>query len=224
MSFDLLERRKEKFILWIPAGPTSNPPPFIATINVFFTGQLRRSDQPDLWELNLSDISPPLRNGTVYHYWFKIQDSSPEHLGFIRVTDPIAYTIDYRATGTRDEQIQPASVIDHMQPASVIKFRDGKLWPCDIDGNEPSQVAPPPQDAIPDNNHMVIYELPASWAKYKQIGDLQVDVSTFTDVLALFDLQTAGDHFRDISSVANEAIVADLGINALELLPAADAK
>ncbi|KAK6813996.1 hypothetical protein RU639_010416 [Aspergillus parasiticus] len=224
MAFDLLERRKEKFILWIPAAPASNPPSLVigifglgppATIDEFFTGQLRRSGQPDLWELDLGDINPPLKNGKVYHYWFEIQDTSPEKAGAIRVTDPIAYTIDYRAAGTRDE---------HTQPASVIKFRDGKLWPCDIDGNEPSQVAPPPQDALPDNNHLVIYELPASWAKYKQIGDVQIDVGTFTDVLALFDSQTAGDRFSDISSVAKEAIVADLGINALELLPAADAK
>ncbi|GIJ92523.1 hypothetical protein Asppvi_001801 [Aspergillus pseudoviridinutans] len=235
MAFDLLERRKEKFVLWIPAGPTSNPPSLVlgifdlgppATIDEFFTGQLSRSDQQDLWELDLSSINPPLRNGSVYHYWFEIQDSSPKGLGTFRVTDPIAYTVDYRATGTH-EHIRPASAIkfrEHVQPASVIKFRDGKLWPCDIDGNEPSQVAPPPQDAIPDNNHMVIYELPASWAKYKQVGDTQVDVGTFTDVLALFDLETPGDRFRDILPVANKAIVADLGINALELLPPADAK
>ncbi|KAE8159264.1 glycoside hydrolase superfamily [Aspergillus tamarii] len=224
MAFDLLERRREKFILWIPATTASTRPALVlgifdpgppATIDEFFTGYLTISDQPDLWELNLSNINPPLKNDTVYHYWFEIQDSSPEHRGTMRVTDPIAYTVDYRAIGTRDK---------HVQPASVIKFRDGKLWPCDIDGNEPSQVAPPPQDAIPDNKHMVIYELPASWAKGKQIGDVQVDVGTFTDVLALFDLNTAGDRFRDISPVANEAILPDLGINALELLPAADAK
>ncbi|KAF7173341.1 hypothetical protein CNMCM5623_005593 [Aspergillus felis] len=223
MTFDLLERRKEKFILWIPDTPALNPPSLVlgifdggppATIHEIWNGQLSVSDQPDLWELDLSDIQPPLKNDTVYHYWFEIYTSS-EHLGAFQVTDPIAYTVDYRATKTRDE---------HVQPASVIKFRDGKLWPCDIDGNEPSHVAPPAQDAIPDNNHLVIYELPTSWANNKPAGDVQVDVGTFTDVLALFDLTTAGDRFRDTPSVANEAIVADLGVNALELLPVADSK
>lgn len=106
----------------------------------------------------------------------------------------------------------------------MIKFRDGKLWPCDIDGKEPTQMKAPSQDTIPDNNHLVIYELPASWAKWKQVGDVQVDIGAFTDVLALFDLKTAGNRFRSIPAVAHEAIIADLGINALELLPAADAK
>ncbi|KAJ5355079.1 uncharacterized protein N7496_012291 [Penicillium cataractarum] len=224
MNFDLLERRREKFVLWIPAGPAAKTPSLVlctfqpgppATFHTIFSGQLRGSDRPDLWELDPNDIEPSLKNDTVYHYWFEIQDSSPEDLGVIQVTDPMAYTVDYRDTKNQGE---------HAQPASVIKFRDGKLWPCDINGNEPSQVAVPPHNAMPENNHIVIYELPASWAKSRQIGDVQVDVGTFTDVLALFDLNTAGDRFRDISNIANEAIVADLGINALELLPAADAK
>lgn len=77
---------------------------------------------------------------------------------------------------------------------------------------------------IPGNNHMVIYELPTSWAKYSQLGDVQMDVGTFTDVLALFDLAAPGDHFSSVSTVSKGAILADLGVNALELLPAADAR
>lgn len=106
----------------------------------------------------------------------------------------------------------------------MIKFRDSKLWLYDINGNKPSLVATPLYNAIPDNNYIVIYELPASWAKHRQTRDMQVDVGTFIDVLALFDLRTTSDRFRDIPNIANKAIMADLGINALELLPAADAK
>jgi pullulanase len=225
MAFNLLERRREKFVLWIPAPPPGAKPPQLvlgtldlgppATVNELFRGQLVTSNLPDLWELDPNDIKPLLRNGSIYHYWFEIEDTSPDNLGTMQVTDPIAYTVDYRVTKAREEKVQPAA---------VIKFRDNKLWPCDIDGNEPSPVTSPAQDAIPDNNHLVIYELPASWAKAKEVGNVEVDVGTFTDVLALFDLATAGDRFKDIPQIADETIVADLGINALELLPAADAK
>ena len=225
MAFDILERRREKFVLWIPAQPTAAKSPQLilgtlnlgppATFNKLFQGQLVASNQPDLWELNPHDINPPLEDGRIYHYWFEIEDTSADSLGIIQVTDPIAYTVDYRITQTREERVQPGA---------VVKFRNDKLWPCDIDGNEPDVVAIPAQDAIPDNNHLVIYELPASWAKPKEIGAVEVDVGTFIDVLALFDLATAGDRFSDIPPIANEAILTDLGINALELLPAADAK
>jgi pullulanase len=225
MAFNLLERRREKFVLWIPAPPPGAKPPQLilgtfhigppTTVNEFFRGPLVTSNQPDLWNFNPNDIQPPLKNGSIYHYWFEIEDTSPDNLGTMHVTDPIAYTVDYRATKTRDERVQPAA---------VIKFRDNKLWPCDIDGNEPSPVTIPAQDAIPDNNHVVIYELPASWAKGKKVGNVEVDVGTFTDVLALFDVAVPGDRFKDIPQIANEAIVADLAANVLELLPAADAK
>lgn len=113
---------------------------------------------------------------------------------------------------------------EDVQPASVIKFRDGKLWSCDLDGKEPSKVAVPAQNVMPDNNHLVIYELPVSWAKGKQTGNGSIDVGTFPDVLALFDVNTSGDHFTDVPGVAQTAILAELGINTLELLPVADAK
>jgi pullulanase len=223
MDFNLLERRREKFTLWIPAQSLQSKPPQLvlgtfdlpATVNEVFKGPLVSADEPDLWELDPNEIKPSLKNDTVYYYWFEIEDTSPENLGAWQVTDPIAYTVDYSVSKNRD---------DHAQPAAVIKFRDNKLWPCDIDGNEPSPVKIPAQDSIPDNNHIVIYELPVSWAMYSTDGGVQRDVGTFTDVLALFDVATAGDRFRKIPQVAHEAIASDLGINVLELLPAADAK
>ena len=225
MNFNLLERRTENFTLWIPAQSSQSKPPQLvlgtfdfgppATVHEIFTGPLVSADEPDLWELDPNSIKPPLKNDTVYYYWFIIEDTSPENLGTWQVTDPIAYTVDYRVTKNRD---------DHSQPAAVIKFRDKRLWPCDIDGEEPRSVTIPAQDDIPDNNHIVIYELPVSWAKYNTDGSVQRDIGTFTDVLALFDVATAGNRFRDIPQVAHEAIASDLGINVLELLPAADAK
>lgn len=224
MAFDLLERRKEKFVLWVPGGAQSKPPQLVlgtyaagppAFVNPVFTGPLAQRDVVDLWELDPNSIVPPLQDNTVYYYWFEITDTSSSNLGTFRATDPIAYTVDYSVTNNRDEGIQPAS---------VIKFRDEKLWPCDINGSEPPQVTIPTQDTIPDNNRIVIYELPTSWAKYKTVGGVQVEAGTFADVLALFDVDTPGDRFSSITQVSKNAILADLGVNALELLPAADAK
>jgi 1,4-alpha-glucan branching enzyme len=228
-TFDLLERRKDKFMLWLPAGIPGAKPPYLVlgtfdkgpppAVYEFNISPFVKSDQSDLWELDPNSISPALKDDTIYYYWYEIDDLSPEGLGAIQVTDPLAYTIDYSSLRSRG---------DHDMPASVIKFRGGKLWPCDIDGSEPNPPAIPSQDSMPANNHMVIYELPTSWSRYKDVQengqDVQIDVGTFLDVLALFDLKTAGNRFKGIPQIDNEAIVADLGINALELLPAADAR
>lgn len=53
---------------------------------------------------------------------------------------------------------------------------------------------------------------------------MQIDVGTFADVLALFDSNAPGGNFKSISAVSTQAILADLSVNALELLPAADAR
>lgn len=142
MSYDLLERRNSKFVLWIPGQPseartpqlllgTFDPslPATVTTYNQVFRGPLA-STIKDLWELDPNDINPSLADGT-YHYWFDVQDTSPENLGIVQVTDPIAYNVDYRISKLTG---------DKKQPASVIKFRDGKLWPCDRDGHEPGQA------------------------------------------------------------------------------------
>lgn len=224
MTFDLLERRRTKFTLWIPGHAQPKPPLLIlgtfaagspATVNVFFTGPLSAAESPDVWEIDPNSIQPSLTNNQVYHYWFEITDTSSSNFGTYRVTDPLSYTVDYSVTQNRDERVQPAS---------VIKFRDGKLWPCDTDWNEAPAVSIPAQQSIPDNNQIVIYELPVSWARYETVGGVQVEAGTFTDVLALYDVGTTGDRFKAIPAVANEAILAELGANVLELLPPADAK
>ncbi|KAK0657018.1 glycoside hydrolase superfamily [Cercophora newfieldiana] len=222
---DILNVRHESFALWVPAsGPSFTSPTLIIgkldqKSNDFV--QIGRfplslsSDQTDLWLLAPSAISPPLEDA-VYHYWYEIGDTSPEKRGVMLVTDPLAFAVDYRITRGGG---------DTLQPASVIKYRDGKLWPCDKDGSEPEMPTIPNQAALPSNNHLVIYELPVSWVKAGSGSrGVDVDIGTFKDVAALFDVESHGDHFSTIAAIHDEALLANLGINALELLPAADAK
>lgn len=214
MAFDLLDRRTEKFVLWVP-GSTSAPRLILGTfsngqVNTTVRRELSQTLQ-DLWELSPQEIQ--LQDGGIYHYWFEVNNTFPGSPGPITVTDPLAYTVDYRVFGTQKRN-------DSMQPPAVIKFRDGKLWPCDIDGKEPEPLH---VQKLPSNNHMVIYELPTSWAKSGPNGR-QIDRGTFSDVLALFDTGTQGLNFASIAAVKNTAILSDLGINALELLPIADSK
>lgn len=230
-TFDILERRKTKFVLWIPgqragsslpelllAGPIEVDSNLSASTNVTFNVPLQKSNEPDLWEIDPNNIRPALQDGKVYHYWFQITDTSSDNIGTMKVTDPMVYTVDYRPVPNR------FATDSEVQPAGVIKFRDKRLWPCDIDGREPKPVETPADDSLPDNNHMVIYELPTSWAKTGKSADGGTDAGTFTDVLALFDANTAGENFKGIPFIDNEAIVSDLGTNALELLPIADTK
>ncbi|KAK3901012.1 1,4-alpha-glucan branching enzyme GlgB [Staphylotrichum tortipilum] len=226
---DILNQRHERFVLWVPRSSTSpvQPPLLVIGTTPGISGPFTEigrfplappDDKLGLWTLDPASISPPLQDG-VYRYWFEIQDTSPETRGPLLVADPFAFTVDYSIappTGGDDARYQPAS---------VIKFRDGKLRPCDLDGTEPQPAAPPDPATLPSNNHLVIYELPTSWAKVgADARGNDVDVGTFTDVLALFDPATDGRRFSSIAAVRDEAILTELGINALELLPAADAK
>lgn len=217
---DLLNRRHERFTLWVPASEGLPKPKLVlgthnADSNSFAEltrlPMTRSPEKTDLWELDPTAITPPLADG-VYRYWFEIVDTSPEQSGTLLVTDPLAFTVDYTLTHGSGEQLQPAT---------VVKFRDGKLWPCDNDGAEPSRPPVPDQASLPSNNHLVIYELPTSWSKVGSDGrGVDVDVGGFADVKALFDQNTRSARFASI----HEPILAELGINALELLPVADAK
>ncbi|TLD26090.1 glycoside hydrolase family protein [Venturia nashicola] len=211
INFDILSRRQTNFVLWIPAFEQEKPPRLVlgtankstspATFTQLFEGPLNQTKQ-DLFELDIEAISV-LRNGSVYWYWFEVDDPSSDNAARVRVTDPMAHTVDYSMSENRS---------DGVQPASVIKYRDGRLVPCDIDGQEPKKVAFQDENLIPSNNRLVIYELPVSWTKAKKQPDNSfTDVGTFSDVLALFDGTNGSD------------ILHQLGINALELLPVADA-
>jgi len=213
-AVDILNRRASSFVLWLPGITPPNPPQLVlgtydqsGTFKEVVHKALKPADKPHLWHLDPTDLDSKLPEG-VYRYWFQVGGSL--------VTDPMAYTVDYGHVKDRSEDVQPPG---------VIKYRDGKLWPCDVDGTEPGRPRVPPVEKLPANNHLVIYELPTSWAKGgNDDRGVDVDVGTFADVKALFDVDTQGKRFASISAVRNEAILAELGINALELLPAADGK
>lgn len=223
---DILNQRRERFLLWVPqldGSALQAPALVIGTADRDVFNEVGRfplvysDDKTGLWVLEPESVSPPLQDG-VYRYWFQIQDTSPENRGTLLVTDPFAFTVDYNVATLNGDDAR-------YQPAAVIKLRDGKLWACDMDGTEPQRPVVPDQVTLPGNNHLVIYELPTSWARAgsDSRGD-DVDVGSFTDVLALFDTATDGRRFSSVAAVRDEAILTELGINALELLPAADAK
>ena len=69
----------------------------------------------------------------------------------------------------------------------------------------------------------MIYELPTSWSRINVQGDPEIGVGTFRDVIALVDHSTEAANFAGVPALAKgRSHLADLGINALELLPPAD--
>ncbi|KAK4151210.1 putative alpha amylase [Chaetomidium leptoderma] len=237
-NFDLLDRRHRSFVLWLPSiDPNRRAPQLI--IGTLESGDARfkqltrqaliqSSNHPELWELSPVTLGLPLRDG-VYHYWFEVQDTSSGTTtsNTILVTDPFAYTVDYRILQ------QPETNEGHHhfpQPASVIRYRDGCLWPCDIDGREQRRVRTSSM-GLPPNNQLVMYELPVSWTRADTTatgeqggGESKIhDVGTFADVQALFDDETSGagtSSSRGTNSM--HAILSTLGINGLQLLPVTD--
>ncbi|CAK7237868.1 hypothetical protein SBRCBS47491_010182 [Sporothrix bragantina] len=220
-AFDILNLRRHYFVFWLPGITRPNPPQLLLGTyggDGTFQELIQQTFDPaddnraGLWLLDSNALRPPLDEG-VYHYWFLLGDA--------KVTDPFAFTVDYGVDGMAD----PKARVESVQPPGVIRFRDRQLWACDVDGSEPARFSPPPTTTAA-NNHLVIYELPTSWARggTDAGGDVDVDVGTFADVQALFDSSAPGRNFASVSTVKTGAILKELGINGLELLPAADAK
>jgi len=108
-------------------------------------------------------------------------------------------------------------------PASVIKFSGGKLVATDAGGEIGSFVGEPVLDNLPTNKHLVIYELPTTWTRSTEVGGRDMGVGTFRDVTALIDANIDGENFDDLDVTRlGRAYLAELGVNALELLPPAD--
>jgi pullulanase len=212
-SVDILNRRATNFVLWLPGVSPASPPQL--SLGTFskdgkFTELVHQSftlEKTDLWIVDIKSLTTTLQDG-VYHYWYRLGDTI--------FTDPLAFTLDYTYIGDRRGDTQP--------PA-VTKLRDGKLWDCSADGTEPAKPTTTPIEKLSSNNHLVIYELPTSWTKASSNNrGAGADVGTFEDVRALFETSAHGRNFAHIAAVRDGAILADLGINALELLPLADAK
>lgn len=229
MTADLLERRRQNFVLWRVSAP--DPPPTLvigqlqAGAPVALAGEqrfdLERDKRfADLWSVSVASCG--LADG-VHHYWFEVTDARPDRDGQrIRITDPLATTVDWRLRASLPAA--PANTDDDRYPASVIGCWDGVLRPCDCGGETWDTDQPADLGALPPNNRLVIYELPTAWSALTGEGSYQRGVGTFRDVQALVDRDEVGGNFQRlaVTSAGRSYLADDLGINALELLPPAD--
>ncbi len=226
MGNGLLELKQTMFVLWRP-GPVATPPKLV--IGEFQSGNppslgnrqefplTTVSPFPDLWGIKAAACG--LVAGRVYHYWFEVTDSSPEGDGSrILCTDPTAFTVDWRLLAP---PLPAPYGGDDQDPAAVVKFVNRQLVPSDP-GGEAIGRPRPVQNGKP-NNQTVIYELPTSWAKLGPAGQPQIGVGTFRDALALIDTTAGGANFAGTAALQQgRSHLEELGINALELLPATD--
>jgi 1,4-alpha-glucan branching enzyme len=225
-AVDMFTRRQNEFVLWVPEV-TQSPSLVIGKLEPNDPDKLVNERTYDLTEMpkglfRINAGSLGLDDG-VYHYWFKIKDTSPENFGPMLVTDPLAYAVDYRVT--RYPGIETGTS-KWRQPAAMIRLQGDRLIPCDPSGNDFKAGEGPSLSTLPLNNQLVIYELPTSWSRAGiEPGDAQEqDIGTFLDVRALLDSNVPGGNFSNNAVVNTGAHLLDLGINALELLPPADAK
>lgn len=217
MDADLLRRRTVRFTLWAPGQRTPElvigtrkpgAPPTLEAVKMF---PLRYAGLDDLWEIDPAVCG--LRDNAVYHYWFAVDDTSPDAAqppARVLVTDPLAAATDWSLTADSD------------QPASVVKFASGKLIDCDADG---TPTVPPSFDdprKLAPNNFTVIYELPTAWA-HRPRGGAERGVGTFRDIVAMLNPDAPSPNFDELEAAGKgRAHIAELGVNAIELLPPAD--
>jgi pullulanase len=227
-NFDLLDRRRRAFCLWIPGKrPNLEKPQLMLgtyedgrdhKLEVLICQDLVQSTtRPELWELKPTQIESQLMENRVYHYWFKVQSTSPESAATTLqvVADPLAFAYDYRICFNAGGA--------HRAPAATIIYRGGELFPCHLDGTGLTRAAPPESAQLAENRQLVIYELPVSWVKSGNQG-FKVDKGTFADVKKLLDDPPSDDKFAQMVATENgRSILSRLGVNAIELLPAADA-
>ena len=218
MHTDLLDRKVNYFVLWAP-GQTHpslvigelqyGAPPILTREHIF--PLLAIAGLSGLFEILATSCG--LTNGRVYHYWFEVDDTRPGSATGARVslTDPTAFTVDWRLVKG-----------DGDQPAAVVKYDNGTLTPCDPDG------APLPKPSVGDprklapNNFTIIYELPTAWIRRPQ-GGAECGVGTFRDIVARLDKNAQSPNFTELEAAqVGHAHIAEIGINAIELLPAAD--
>ena len=225
VSADLLDRSTTRFLLWSPRPQAAAPQLVVARFvpgNPPALSDVRRlalapaQNVSGLFEIDAAACG--LEEGAVYHYWFEVDDSrsAAQPPGRISVTDPFATAVDWRAF--------PPSGAANNQPAAVIRYiGQGRLAASDPGGEAAAFGAAETPAAFSPNNQLVIYELPTAWALSRSLNEPERAVATFSDVTALFDERIGGANFADLSLLdAGQAYLADLGVNALELLPPAD--
>ncbi|MEP7242350.1 MAG: alpha-amylase family glycosyl hydrolase [Gammaproteobacteria bacterium] len=226
---DLLARRNTAFVLWHVTPAIDVPELLIGWLQpgtpLTLIGEQRlRLRQvagfPDLWELPAGQCN--LNDGWIYYYWFEVTASHPERPpSRIRITDPLATAVDWRLLGPK---LPPPFTDDDRYPASSIKFSGGRLVAADVGGEVTNFIGEPMPDTLPPNNRLVIYELPAAWARSGPAGGREVGVGSFRDVIALIEANAGGATFEDleVTHPGRSYLADELGVNALELLPAAD--
>ena len=175
-----------------------------------------------MWIRNASDCQ--LTDGEIYHYWFEVEDTNPERILGVRIqiTDPTAFVVDWRLRGLQPPSLEYGD--DSRAAATVIKFSNGNLTVADPGGECAAPSADiSPASSRPSNNRLVIYELPTAWTRLRDDGGKETGVGSFRDVTALIDPSAEGANFSDLGVVQpGRSYFAELGVNALELLPPAD--
>jgi len=176
--------------------------------------------RPGLWTGAADDCG--LADG-IYHYWYRVEDTRPGRPAGqpILCTDPFSTTVDWRLLSP--DLPEGFDKDTDRQPASVIQLRNGRLSAVDPLGETASFPSEPRQDRLPTNNHLVIYELPTTWTAARDSGFRERAVGTFKDALALVDEGFGGANFEGLAALRpGRSHLSELGVNALELLPAAD--
>lgn len=225
VSAALLERKQTHFVLWGLRGAEASPPTLV--IGKFnpgdtppFTNPKRFPLQPGttgLWELAADSCN--LSEGQVYHYWYEVNrtDRSSGNTRAVYCTDPTAWTVDWR--------LQPPSSADsgtdNPPAASVVKYANGLLLPCDPGGETEDWMGDVGPEVLPPNNRLVIYRLPTCWAQSTH-KDVTFAVASFRDIAALIEINEVNTDPAAKAPDTARAYLEGLGVNALELPPPAD--
>lgn len=229
MLADLFNRKKTHFVLWRPGVLEPFPALYIGNFQTassdpfekFREIPLQQSDQfPDLWEISAQKCD--LTSGQVYFYWFKIADTEPYNSThrILYCTDPTAWTIDRRICAPAPAQTDGTTSDDY---ASVILYQNGQLIACDPQGQIPDWQGDAAIDTLPENNQLVIYELPTRWTRIGNDDQKVIGKGTFRDVLSLLKPEETAPDFAQVNALEKgHAHLLELGVNALELLPPAD--
>ncbi len=228
MPADLLNRKQTNFVLWRPGTLEPAPTlyigyfqtPSLDSFENFREIPLKQSTQfPDLWELPAQACG--LAEGQVYYYWFKVSDTDAYSSAnqVLYCTDPTAWTIDRRCPAPVPTEKGGIASFD---PASVVLYKNGQLVPCDPEGKTVDWQGDRSSDTLPTNNRLVIYELPTRWSRIGSSGETIVGTGTFRDVVSLLVTAETAPTFPSVRALKNRAHLAELGVNALELLPPED--
>ena len=200
MTAHVLTLRRTEFVLWRPAR--TDPVPLLvigrlqpgAPVTLVGERSVPLAPSPhgaDLWTVPAARCG--LEDGQVWHYWFEVTDAHPGRSGQrVRVTDPWATTVDWRLRAPQPPG--PGYTAADRYPASVVRWRDGVLEPCDP-GGEYGELDDVPAASLPPNNRIVLYELPTAWSAGSGEGRYERGVGTFRDVAALVDRAAGGADF-----------------------------